>query len=233
MIDLYYWRTPNGQKVAILLEELGQPYRLVPVHIGRREQFRPEFLEISPNNKIPALVDHAPLEGGPVSVFESGAILWYLAEKHGRFLPAGTAGRLEVLQWLFWQVGGLGPMAGQNHHFRLYAPAPLPYAIERYTAETARLYGVLERRLADREFIAGAYSIADIAAFPWIEDHALQAQRLQDFPALARWYEAIRARPAVQRAEAVAESVRPRSAGFSAEEKRALFQRKGRSPGAG
>ncbi len=201
MIDLYYWTTPNGHKITIFLEETGLPYRIVPVNIGAGEQFRPEFLAISPNNRMPAIVDDDPAEpGAPVSVFESGAILLYLAEKTGRFLPRDLRGRVEVLQWLFWQMAGLGPMAGQNHHFSQYAPERISYAIERYVKETSRLYAVLDKRLADREFVAGGYSIADIAAYPWIVPHESQAQRLEDFPHLRRWFEAIGARAAVQRA---------------------------------
>jgi len=201
MIDLHYWPTPNGHKITIFLEETATPYRLVPVNIGTGEQFRPEFLAISPNNRMPAVVDHAPLDGGPpVAVFESGAILVYLAEKTHQFLPDDLRGRFEVLQWLFWQMGGLGPMAGQNHHFTQYAPEKLPYAIDRYVNETARLYAVLDNRLASREFVAGSYSIADMAAYPWIVPHQRQQQDLNDFPNLKRWFEAVQARPAVIRA---------------------------------
>ena len=201
MIDLYYWPTPNGHKITIFLEETATPYRIVPVNIGRGEQFQPEFLKISPNNRMPAIVDTAPVDGGaPVSIFESGAILVYLAEKTGKFLPKDLRGRFEVLQWLFWQMGGLGPMAGQNHHFTQYALEKLPYAIERYVAETSRLYAVLDKRLADREFVAGDYSIADMAAYPWIVPHQRQQQNIDDFPNLKRWFEAIRVRPAVMRA---------------------------------
>ena len=201
MIDLHYWPTPNGHKITIFLEETGLPYRIFPVNISKGEQFRPEFLRLSPNNRMPAIVDDEPAEKGPpVSVFESGAILMYLAEKTGKFLPKDLRGRYEVLQWLFWQMGGLGPMAGQNHHFSLYAPEKLPYAIERYVKETSRLYAVLDRRLKDREFVAGAYSIADMASYPWIVPYERQGQKLEDYPNLKRWFEAIKARPAVQRA---------------------------------
>jgi len=201
MIDLHYWPTPNGHKITIFLEETATPYRLVPVNIGAGEQFRPEFLAISPNNRMPAMVDHAPVDGGPpVAVFESGAILVYLAEKTHQFLPDELRGRFEVLQWLFWQMGGLGPMAGQNHHFTQYAQEKLPYAIDRYVNETARLYAVLDNRLASREFVAGNYSIADMAAYPWIVPHQRQQQDLNDFPHLKRWFEAVQARPAVIRA---------------------------------
>jgi GSH-dependent disulfide-bond oxidoreductase len=201
MIDLYYWSTPNGHKVTMFLEEAGLPYRLVPVNIGAGEQFKAEFLAISPNNRMPAIVDHTPTDGGnPISVFESGAILVYLAEKAEQFIPQDARGRAEVLEWLFWQVGGLGPMAGQNHHFSRHAPEKIPYALERYVKETNRLYGVLDRRLSGREFIAGAYSIADMAAYPWIVPHEAQGQRLADFPNLNRWFDAIRSRPATARA---------------------------------
>ena len=201
MIDVHYWPTPNGHKVTIFLEETATPYRILPVNIGAGDQFRPEFLSISPNNRMPAIVDPAPAGGGaPLAVFESGAILVYLAEKTGKFLPKDLRGRFGVLQWLFWQMGGLGPMAGQNHHFTQYAPEKLQYAIERYVNETARLYAVLDKRLSDREFIAGSYSIADMAAYPWIVPHQRQQQDLDDFPHLNRWFELIQARPAVVRA---------------------------------
>ncbi|GJD95008.1 glutathione binding-like protein [Methylobacterium iners] len=198
MIDLYFWPTPNGHKVTLFLEEAGLPYALKPVNIAAGEQFKPDFLRIAPNNRMPAIVDHAPEGGGePVPLFESGAILLYLAEKTGRFLAPDLRGRAETLQWLFWQMGGLGPMLGQNHHFTQYAPEKVPYAIARYVNETNRLYGVLDRRLADRAFVAGAdYSIADMAAYPWIVPHRKQGQRLDDFPNLKRWFEAIAARPA-------------------------------------
>jgi GST-like protein len=201
MIDLYYWPTPNGHKVTMFLEETAMPYNILPVNIGAGEQFKPEFLAISPNNRMPAIVDHLPREGGaPISVFESGAILLYLADKSERFIPNDSRGRVEVLQWLFWQVGGLGPMLGQNHHFSRYAPEKIPYAIDRYVNETNRLYGVLNKRLADRPFVAGAYSIADMACYPWIVPYERQGQKLEDFPHLKRWFEAIRARPATMRA---------------------------------
>jgi len=201
MIDLYFWTTPNGYKPLLFLEETGLPYKLVPIDIGAGDQFKPAFLKIAPNNRIPAMVDHDPAGGGePISIFESGAILLYLAEKTGRFLPADLRGRHEVLQWLFWQMGGLGPMAGQNHHFAAYAPEKIPYAIDRYVKETGRLYAVLNRRLADRDFVAGDYSIADMASYPWIVSHERQSQDLNDFPNLKRWFEAIAARPATERA---------------------------------
>ena len=208
MIDLHYWTTPNGHKITMFLEETGLAYTIVPVNIGKGDQFKPDFLTIAPNNRMPAIVDHAPKDGGkPISIFESGAILLYLAEKTGQFLPADVRGRFDALQWLFWQMGGLGPMAGQNHHFGLYAPEKIPYAIERYVKETNRLYGVLNTRLADREFVAGDYSIADMAAYPWIVPWQRQQQNLDDFPHLKRWFEAIRARPAVVEAYRRAEEI--------------------------
>ncbi len=222
MLDLYYWPTPNGHKITIFLEEAGLPYRIIPVDIGRGDQFKPEFLRIAPNNRMPAIVDHdAP--GGPLSLFESGAILEYLAEKTGLFCPQDLAGRYETLQWLYWQVAGLGPMAGQNHHFNRYAPEPIPYAIDRYVKETARLYRVLENRLADREYMNGRdYSIADMAIYPWIVPHADQKQRLSDFPHLAQWFAGIAARPALARAYALGPAVNPR-AGVDALARKHLF----------
>jgi GST-like protein len=199
MIDLYFYPSPNGLKISIMLEECGLPYRIVEVNILRGEQFNPEFLRISPNNRIPAIVDQ-DAEGGPLSVFESGAILQYLAEKSGRFLPREPHRRFDVLQWLYWQVGGLGPMAGQAHHFRAFAPEKIPYAIKRYTDECNRLYGALDRRLADREFVAGEYSIADMACWPWIVFHERQGQPLESFPHVQRWFDAVRVRSAVRRA---------------------------------
>ena len=211
MIDLYYWTTPNGHKISLFLEETGLPYRVHPINIGKDEQFQPHFLKISPNNRIPAIVDHEPADDGePLSLFESGAILLYLAEKTGRFIPEDLRSRQECLQWLFWQMGGLGPMAGQNHHFNRFAPEKLPYAIQRYVKETARLYGVLDKRLADRSYVAGSeYSIADMAIYPWIDRHPWQEQNLDDFPNLKRWYLDIQARPATVRAYALVEQVNP------------------------
>jgi len=224
MIDLHYWTTPNGHKITIFLEEAGLPYRIVPVNISKGDQFKPDFLAISPNNRIPAIVDHEPVgRGAPISVFESGAILLYLAEKTRRFLPADPLGRVEVTQWLFWQMAGLGPMAGQNHHFSQYAPEKLPYAINRYVSETNRLYGVLNKRLADRPFIAGTYSIADMAAYPWIVPYRNQGQSLEDFPHLKRWFEAIRNRPAVVRAYDRAKEVNTQATVLTEESKRILF----------
>jgi len=203
-LELHYWPTPNGWKVSIALEELGLPYLVKPVHIGRGEQFRPEFLAISPNNRIPALVDRAPPGGGePIAVFESGAILVYLAEKAGALLPTDFRGRHRVLPWLMWQMGGLGPMLGQHGHFKLYAPEKIAYAIERYERETRRLYGVLDVQLQGSEFVAGDYSIADIAIFPWIMTHKAQGLTLDDWPAIKRWYARLREREAVQRGLAV------------------------------
>lgn len=198
MIELYFAATPNGLKIKLFLEETGMPYKVHPVSLSKGEQFSPKFLAISPNNKIPAIVDPEPEGGGaPISIFESGAILIYLAEKAGRFLPAELRGRMEVLKWLFWQVGGLGPMAGQAGHFRVYAPEPVPYAIDRYTKEVNRLYGVLDKQLAQHEYVAGGYSIADMAIYPWIVPHTPHGQRLGDFPHLKRWFETVQARPAV------------------------------------
>ncbi|WP_148713723.1 glutathione binding-like protein [Chitinolyticbacter meiyuanensis] len=223
MIDLYYWTTPNGHKITLFLEETGLEYRIHPVNIGKGEQFAPDFLKIAPNNRIPAIVDRAPAGGGaPVSLFESGAILLYLAEKTGKLIPPDLHGRAEVLQWLFWQMGGLGPMAGQNHHFSQYAPEKLPYAIERYTKETARLYAVMNKRLADREYLAGEYSIADIASYPWVVPYAAQGQNLDDFPHLKRWFNAIAARPATERAYAKAQQINPTKP-LSDDEKKVLF----------
>lgn len=225
MIDLYYWTTPNGHKVTLFLEETGLDYTIIPINIGKGEQFQPDFLKIAPNNRIPAMVDHAPADGGePISIFESGAMLQYLAEKTGQFLPTDLRQRTEVMQWLFWQMGGLGPMAGQNHHFTQYAPERIPYAIDRYVRETARLYGVLNKRLADREFVAGDfYSIADMASYPWIVSHPKQGQNLDDFPNLKRWFETIQARPATQRAYARAAEVNPQPTVQTDEAKKILF----------
>jgi GST-like protein len=201
MHDIYFWTTPNGYKVLLFAEEAGIPYTIKPVNIGKGEQFTPAFLKISPNNRMPALVDHEPASGkGPISVFESGAILLYLAEKTGKFIYPDLPGRVEVLQWLFWQMGGLGPMAGQSSHFRNYAPEKIAYAIDRYTKEVNRLYGVLNNRLADRAFLAGNdYTIADMASYPWINPQ-MQAQNIDDFPHVKRWKAAIAERPATVRA---------------------------------
>lgn len=228
MIDLYYWPTPNGHKITIFLEETGLDYKIRPVDIGKGDQHKPEFLAISPNNRMPAIVDHAPADGGEaVSIFESGAILQYLAEKTGRLLPQDLRSRMRALQWLYWQVGGLGPMAGQNHHFGKYAPARIPYAIDRYRKETARLYGVLDRELAKSPYVAGDYSIADIACYPWIVPHEDQGQDLHDFPRLKRWFESIKARPAVARAYAAATPYGRRGPDFTALEREILFGQSG------
>ncbi len=208
MIELSYWTTPNGHKITIFLEEADTPYKIIPIDISKGAQFGEAFLKIAPNNRIPAIRDTEPRDGGaPISVFESGAILEYLAEKEQKFLPSATREKFEVLQWLYWQMGGLGPMAGQNHHFVQYASERIPYAMERYIKETNRLYGVLNKRLADRDYIAGEYSIADMASYPWIVPHERQQQRLEDFPNLKRWFERMAARPAVQRAYAVAKEI--------------------------
>ncbi|GAB4149532.1 MAG: glutathione S-transferase N-terminal domain-containing protein [Cyanobacteria bacterium J069] len=207
MIELYYWPTPNGHKITIFLEEAALEYRIVPVNIGAGDQFKPDFLKIAPNNRMPAIIDQAPADQGePVSVFESGAILLYLAEKTGQFLPSRLRDRKTVTEWLFWQMGGLGPMAGQNHHFTQYAPEQIPYAIARYVNETNRLYGVLDRQLQGRDYISGDYSIADMACYPWIVPYERQQQNLEDFPNLKRWFETMRDRPAVIRAYAQAQS---------------------------
>lgn len=208
MIELFYWPTPNGHKITMFLEEAGVDYRITPVNIGAGDQFKPDFLKISPNNRMPAIIDHAPADGGaPISVFESGAILQYLAEKTGQFLPSDVRARYKVLEWLAWQVGGLGPMLGQNHHFNRYAPEKIEYAINRYVNETNRLYGVLNKALDGKDFIAGDYSIADMAAYPWIVPYELQGQKLEDFPNLQRWFEAIKARPATIEAYAKGKAI--------------------------
>lgn len=223
MIELYYWTTPNAHKITMFLEEVGLSYTIVPVNIGTGDQFKPDFLKIAPNNRIPAIIDHEPATGGaPISVFESGAILLYLAEKTGKLLPTDLRDRVEVLQWLFWQMAGLGPMAGQNHHFSQYAPEKLLYAIDRYVNETGRLYGVLNRRLDQREFVAGSsYSIADIAAYPWIVPYERQGQHLENFPNLKRWFEAIQSRPATARAYEKAEEFKNQA--LDVEQSRALL----------
>lgn len=208
-IDLYYWPTPNGWKIAIFLEESGLPYNLVPVNITAGDQFEPGFLKISPNNKIPAIVDPEGPEGEPISLFESGAILIYLAEKTGRFLQDSPHERYLVLQWLMFQMGHVGPMLGQAHHFRQYAPEKIPYAVERYTNEAVRLYRVMDNRLSEAEYFAGDdYTIADIAIYPWVVSHERQGQDLKDYPNLERWFEGVGARPAVQRALKVGEELR-------------------------
>jgi GSH-dependent disulfide-bond oxidoreductase len=224
MIDLYFWPTPNGLKLKLFLEESGLAYRSIPVNIGKGEQFEPEFLAIAPNNRIPAMVDHEPPGGGaPIAMFESGAMLLYLAEKIGRFIPNDIRGRAEVLQWLFWQMAGLGPMSGQNGHFRVYAPEKLEYAINRYTNETHRLYSVLDHRLADRPFIAGDYSIADMACYPWIVPHERYGQNLAEFPHLARWFKSIAERAATRRTYEGVGRPYERATPMTDEERRILF----------
>jgi GST-like protein len=225
-IDVYYWPTPNGWKVTILLEELEVPYNIVPINIGTGEQFEPEFLGISPNNRMPAIVDYEPVDGkGPLSVFESGAILEYLAEKYGRFVPKDMRGKYEVLQWLYWQMGGLGPMSGQANHFRHYASEKIAYGINRYSDEVNRLYGVMDIRLKDRDFLAGEYSIADMASWPWVVAYERLGQDLNEFPNLKRWFETIKARPAVERGFAVGRELRQE---MSEEAKKILFGQRAR-----
>jgi len=224
MIDLYYWPTPNGWKISIMLEECGLPYKMIPVNIGKGEQFAPGFLAISPNNRMPAIVDSAPAGGGdPISIFESGAILQYLADKTGRFLSVDVRERYSVLQWLNWQMGGLGPMAGQNGHFLLYAPEKIPYAIDRYGKEVDRLYGVLDKQLGNTgTFVAGAeYSIADMAIFPWTRTHRAQNVDLEKFPNVKHWYNALFERPAVKRGLDVGKELR--APALTEEARKALF----------
>ena len=224
MIDLFYWPTPNGHKITLFLEEAGLDYTIKPINIGTGEQFAPDFLKIAPNNRMPAIVDHAPVDGGePITIFESGAILQYLAEKTGKFGGKDLRGRIDVAQWLMWQMGGLGPMLGQNHHFNRYAPEKIPYAIDRYVKETNRLYGVLDRRLEGRDFIADDYSIADMAAYPWIVPYEAQGQRLEDFPNLKRWFEAIAARPATIAAYEKGKAIHDTSVPMTDEAKKMLF----------
>jgi GST-like protein len=233
MIELYYWTTPNGHKITIFLEETGLPYKIFPIAIGKGEQFKPEFLAIAPNNRIPAIIDRDPADGGePISLFESGAILVYLADKMKRLIPQDLRGRAAALEWLFWQMGGLGPMSGQNNHFSHYAVEKLPYAIARYRNEVNRLYGVMNKRLADHEYLADEYSIADIACYPWVVPFERQGQRLEDFPHLKRWFEAIKARPAVERAYAKAKEINPNQSGIrTAEERAILFGQTAKSVG--
>jgi len=234
MIDLHYWPTPNGWKISIMLEECGLPYRLVPVNIGEGDQFKPAFLKISPNNRMPAIVDHDPPDakdggsGAPVAVFESGAILQYLAEKTGRFLPRDLRGKYEVLQWLNWQMGGLGPMAGQANHFNTYAPQfsppeQLTYGQTRYSNEVNRLFGVLNKRLADRPFVAGDYSIADMAIWPWIVGYKHFGQKLEDFPHLQRWFQEVGKRPAVIKGKAAGAELRQKPGAQTEAQRKVLF----------
>lgn len=219
-IEVYYWPTPNGYKVTIMLEELGVPYDVRYINIGKGEQFAPDFLKIAPNNRMPAIIDPDGPGGAPISIFESGAILQYLGRKYGQFYPADERKRVDVDQWLFWQMGGLGPMAGQAHHFRDYAPEKIAYGIDRYTNEVNRLYGVMNRRLADRDYLAGDYSIADMACVGWVRSYEKQGQDLNDFPHLKRWFETVMARPAVERGIAVGQEERARQANL-AEDKEA------------
>jgi GST-like protein len=223
LIELYYWPTPNGWKITIMLEELGVPYDVKYVNIGRGDQFEPSFLKIAPNNRMPAIIDPEGPDGEPISIFESGAILQYLGRKFGRFYPADERGRVEVDQWLFWQMGGLGPMAGQAHHFRQYVQEKIPYAIDRYTNECNRLYGVMNKRLADRQFLAGSYSIADMACIGWVKPYQNQGQDLEEFPNLKRWFETIMARPAVEKAMAVGKEEREKSNLANDEEARKIL----------
>jgi GST-like protein len=224
MIELHYWTTPNGHKITIFLEETGLEYKIVPVNIGKGDQFKKDFLAISPNNRIPAMIDHAPADGAkPLPVFESGAMLLYLADKTGRFIPKDLRGRTQVLEWLFWQMANLGPNSGQNNHFSNYAVEKIPYAMDRYRNEVNRLYGVLDRRLADREYVAGDYSIADMASYPWIVPWERQGQKLDDFPHIKRWFEAIQARPAVVRAYDLAKEINPNAGGIRTAEERAIL----------
>jgi GSH-dependent disulfide-bond oxidoreductase len=222
MIDLYYWPTPNGQKVSIFLEETGLPYKVVPVNIGKGEQFEPSFLAISPNNKMPAMVDHEGPDGKPISVFESGAMLIYLAEKTGQFMPREPRGRVQVLEWIMFQMGTVGPMLGQANHFRNYAPEKLQYAIDRYTNESKRIFNVMDRRLGTHEYLAGDYSIADMACWPWIITRK-KGGEYDEFTNLKRWADAIGERPAVKRGMAVLMDVIQRGAGMDAKAKEILF----------
>lgn len=222
MIDLYFYPTPNTWKVSIMLEECGLPYRIVPVHIGKGDQFQPDFLKISPNNRVPAIVDNEA-EGGPLPIFESGAILVYLAEKTGKFMPRDLRGRMEVLQWLFWQVGGVGPMFGQVNHFKLMAPEKIDYAIRRYVNEANRLFGVMDRRLADREFLAGDYSIADMACWGWCSSYERMEQDLDEVPNVKRWFETLSARPGVKRGAAAGSELSDPSGVMSEEARKILI----------
>ena len=224
MIDLYYWTTPNGHKITIFLEEAGLPYKIFPINIGKGEQFAKDFLAISPNNRIPAMIDHEPPGGGaPVPVFESGAMLMYLADKTGKFWPKDLRARTQVSEWLFWQMANLGPNSGQNNHFSNYATDKIPYAMDRYRNEVNRLYGVLDRRLEGRDYVAGEYSIADMAIYPWIVPHERQHQNIADFPNIKRWLDAIFERPAVKRAYAKAKEVNPNPGGIRTAEERAIL----------
>jgi len=222
LIDAYIWPTGNGKKITIMLEECGLPYNAIPVNINKGDQFKSEFEEISPNNKMPAIVDR-DAEGGPLAIFESGAILQYLGEKTGKFLPTDTRGRYNVLQWVYWQVSGLGPMAGQAHHFLRYAPQQIEYAMHRFRTEVARLYKVMDRQLATHEYLAGAYSIADIASWPWVFRYDWQGQDLNDFPHVKRWFEAVGARPAVKKGAAVGQEWMTSAPTMTDEDRKRLF----------
>jgi GST-like protein len=224
MIDLYYWPTPNGWKISILLEELDVPYNVIPVNIATGEQFEPDFLKIAPNNRMPAIVDNDPADGGdPISIFESGAIMMYLADKYGKFFSRDERQRQEISQWLFWQMGGLGPMAGQAHHFRQYAPEKIAYGVDRYTNEVNRLYGVMNKRLEDRDFLAGDYSIADMAAWPWVVPYERQGQDLNDFPNLKKWFETLQSRPQVEKGYKVGWELRDANKITDDEARKVLF----------
>ncbi len=228
MIDLYFWPTPNGWKITILLEELNLPYNLIPVNIGQGDQFKPEFLKISPNNRMPAIVDH-DVEGEPVAVFESGAILMYLAEKTGKFMPADLRKRYDVIQWVFWQVGNLGPMAGQLSHFVNYAPEKNPYALERYANEYNRLFGVMERQLENREFLVGEYSIADMASFPWIIPYKRFEQSFENFPRLRQWFDTMKVRPAVKKGVDTGKALKELDKGRDENSRKMLFSQNAQS----
>lgn len=229
-IELFYWPTPNGHKITIMLEELGVPYEVKYVNIGRGEQFAPDFLKIAPNNRMPAIIDPDGPGGAPISVFESGAILQYLGRKYGRFYPTDERARVQVEEWLFWQMGGLGPMAGQAHHFRQYAPEKIEYGINRYTNEVNRLYGVMNRRLEENEYLAGEYSIADMACIGWVRPYENQGQKIEDFPHLKRWFDAVLARPAVQRGIEIGQEERARQASLAddKEAQKILFNQRAR-----
>lgn len=222
MIDLYFWPTGNGKKISIMLEECGLPYRIIPVNINKGDQFKPEFEALNPNNKMPVIIDHdAP--GAPITIFESGAILQYLGEKTGKFLPTQLHARYRVLQWVYWQVGALGPMAGQAHHFLRYAPQKVEYAMHRFRTEVARIYKVMDKQLSRTEYLAGEYSIADIACWPWVVRHDWQEQDLNDFPSVKRWFEAVGSRPAVKRGADAGKELAAQAQTMTDEEKKLLF----------
>ncbi|MBJ26313.1 MAG: glutathione S-transferase [Rhodospirillaceae bacterium] len=223
MIDLYYWPTPNGWKITILFEELGLEYKIVPVNILNGDQFEPDFLKIAPNNKMPAIIDSNGPNGESISIFESGAILLHYAEQEDKFIPSDKRGRMEVLQWLFFQMAHVGPMLGQNHHFRVYAPEKIQYAIDRYTKEASRIYGVIDKCLSKQEFIAGDYSIADMAIYPWIRGYERQGQDLETFPNLKRWYLEIEKRPGVQRGLDVLKDLRKNPGDFTEDQRSIMF----------